>query len=69
VEVCPDHDLTDHRRLYLGFEWNEGEPLTEAIAELSYRHWQLHTPSVRAWLDRHDAADTQEPAAREQLSS
>jgi len=56
VEACPDRDLTDHRRQYLGFEWNEGEPMAEVVAELSYRHWRLHAPSVRAWLDRWGAA-------------
>ena len=55
VEACPERDLTDRRSQYPGFEWNEGEPMAEAVAELSYRHWRLHAPSVRAWLDRRGA--------------
>jgi uncharacterized damage-inducible protein DinB len=54
VELLPEQDLMDEHRYdrYIVPFWSESRPLWRCIESDSYRHYEEHSATVRAWLNR-----------------
>ena len=47
VEAIPEDDVADPER----FAWTHGRSLQRILPNQSFRHYLIHIPSIRAWLD------------------
>lgn len=46
-------DWNDPQRQFVTFSWKGERPLSEVVADFTFRHQNEHAQEMRAWLDAH----------------
>ena len=49
VQTLSDADLSDPKLDVLGFSWKGEKPLWHVLAEMSYKHADIHIKEIRSW--------------------